>query len=98
MFSEIPIQFIVPLKDLTVQESEPCTLEVKVNKPNAVLTWYQNGKEVSADDRVEIIVEGTVHQLNIKSAQLTDEGDYLVTVGVAVSQGHLTVDGKFILE
>ena len=78
---------------MTVQEQQPCTLEVKVNKPNAVLTWYQNGKDLSTDESVEMTIEGTVHQLKIKSAQLTDEGDYLVTVGLTVSQGHLTVEG-----
>lgn len=94
MFAEIPIEFIVPLKELTVSETQNVTLECQVNKPGAKLTWIKDGTTLTPSERVDIMVEGTVHRLHIKQAVLDDQGEYMVTVGVAVSKAPLHVQGK----
>jgi len=94
LFVEIPIVFIVPLKDASIFEKESVTLHVEVNKPGVVLTWLKDGTELTPGERIEVSVEGTVHQLHIKSAVLEDAGVYMVTVGVIVSKANLEVKGE----
>ena len=69
------------------------TLEVEVNKPNVTLKWFKDGHDVSPDDRIDVLIEGCVHKVHIKSAVLTDEGLYKVTVGLLMSEAPLTVEG-----
>ena len=69
------------------------TLEVEVNKPNVTLKWFKDGQHVSPDDRIDVLIEGCVHKVHIKSAMLTDEGLYKVTVGLLISEAPLTVTG-----
>ena len=58
------------------------------------MNWFKDGTEVSPSERIEVVVEGCVHRLNIKSALLDDQGQYMVIAGVAVSQAPLHVTGK----
>ena len=85
--------FIVPLKDLTVEEQQNVKLTCEVNKPGVTLTWTKDGATIAKAERCDIVIEGTVHSLHIKEALLTDEGEYRVTVGVSVSRAQLTVEG-----
>ena len=79
---------------MTVSETQNVTLECQVNKPGATLTWIKDGTTLTPSERVDIQVEGTVHRLHIKQAVLSDEGEYMVTVGVAVSKAPLHVEGN----
>lgn len=74
-------------------ETESVTLEVEVNKPNVVLNWFKDGRNVAPDDRINVLIEGCVHKVHIKSAVLSDEGLYKVTVGLLISEAPLTVKG-----
>ena len=74
-------------------ENEQVTLEVEVNKPNVTLKWFKDGQDVSPEDRIDVTIEGCVHKVHIKSAILTDEGLYKVTVGLLISEAPLTVQG-----
>ena len=89
---EIPIEFIVPLKDVSVLEKQNVKLEVKVNKSNVELTWLKDGTELTPSERIDIDVDGQVHAINIKSAMLNDAGEYVVKVGLVATKGQLTVD------
>ena len=86
---------MVPLNDLTVLEQQNISLEVQVSKPGAHLVWFKDGTEISPSERIDINVEGTIHKLYIKQAILNDEGEYVVTVGLAVSKGMVHVKGGF---
>lgn len=94
---EIPIEFIVPLHEKTVEERQNVTLDVQVNKPGVQMTWKKDETEISPSERIDISIDGTVHKLNIKQAILNDEGEYMVTVGVAMSKAPLHVKGKTLL-
>jgi predicted membrane GTPase involved in stress response len=59
-FAEIPIEFIVPLKDISVLERQNVKLEVKVNKPNVTLTWMKDGTVLTPSERIDIEVDGQV--------------------------------------
>ena len=91
--TEIPVTFIVPLSDVTVQEQQNVKLTCQVNKPGVTLTWTKDGAEIAKSERCDIEIEGTVHSLHIMEALLSDEGEYRVTVGVSVSRAKLTVEG-----
>ena len=69
------------------------TLDVEVSKPGAHLIWFKDGTELSPSERIDVNIEGTVHQLNIKQAILSDDGEYMVTVGLAVSKAPVHVTG-----
>ncbi|ELT96013.1 hypothetical protein CAPTEDRAFT_139749 [Capitella teleta] len=88
---EIPLQFIVPLSETTVEEKQSVKLDVKVNKNNVVLNWFKDGTPLEAGERIEVTVEGCAHTLKIHSAVLTDDGQYMVTAGIAVTEAPLHV-------
>lgn len=92
--TEAPVEFIKPLKDIQVMEKTKVTLECEVNKPNLIATWYLEGEEIKSDDRVELVVYDTVHQLIIQTTKLTDEGKYTIDVEGQKSSSTLLVDGK----
>ncbi len=83
----------MPLKETSVLEKQNVTLDVQVNKPGVSMVWSKDGTEVSESERINIDVEGTVHRLNIKQAILDDGGQYKVTVGLAMSEAPLHVEG-----
>jgi hypothetical protein len=91
--AEIPIQFIIPLRELSVLETQNISLDVEVNKPGVHLSWFKDGTQITPSERIDINIEGTVHQLNIKQAVLNDEGEYMVTVGLLVSKAPVHVEG-----
>ena len=76
-------------------EQQNISLEVEVNKPGAHLVWFKDGTELTPSERIDIDVEGTVHKLYIKQAVLNDDGEYVVTVGLAVSKALVHVKGTF---
>ena len=53
-FTEEPVVFTVPLKDMTVTEQDEVTMECSINKPDREVTWFKDGQEVSVDARIKV--------------------------------------------
>ena len=70
-------------------------LECKLSRPDADVTWYKDGKEITPDDNVEIVVDGKWRRLRIKTCALDDEAEYSVIVGNESSRAMLWVEGRF---
>ena len=70
-------------------------LECKLSRPDADVTWYKDGKEISPDDNIEIVVDGKWRRLRIKTCALDDEAEYSVIVGNESSRAMLWVEGRF---
>lgn len=54
----------------------PLVLEVEVSRPNAVVKWWVNGREVEEGGKLNVSTEGLVHRLIIQSATPEDSGTY----------------------
>ena len=73
---ETPAKFVKRLQDECSTEKEECILSCELNRSNVDVVWKHNGQEVTASDRVELLVDNRRRALVIKSVEQTDEGDY----------------------
>ena len=92
--TEVPAEFTVPLSDQTVPEKAEAVFECQVNKADAPVTWYVNGKVIKATPKkYKIVKEETVHKLIILDATPKDVAEYSAKVGKATTKAKLTVEG-----
>ena len=94
-YSETPLEWLKPLGDQDIMESQTAILETEVNLPNKEGKWLKNGKPVKAGGRFEIIMDGCIHSLVISDAQLDDEAEYTLVIGDKQTTGTLFVEGWF---
>ena len=73
------------------------TLECELSKPDQLVKWFKNGKEIKPDKKRGIIpkVEGTKHTLIIPKTVTDDTAEYSVKCGDQETKGKLTVEGRF---
>lgn len=93
ILSELPVEFLSPLGDYKVMETESVTLECEMSKPDKKAVWLKNGKVLEPSDRVVLRVDGTKHYLTITNSVLDDEAKYTIKVDEAESNGRLIVEG-----
>ena len=93
--AEFSAEFTVPLSDATCREEESVTLECEVSLPDTAVVWLKNGEEIKPDDRVDIVVEGTVHRMTIKKSYVEDSAEYTVVLKDEESSAKLVVEGVF---
>ena len=91
--TELPLEILSPLHDLTVTEKQPITLECKVSKPDKKAIWKKDGKELRLKDGMTFISDNGVHRMVIDSAEKSDKGDYSVEIDDVWSSATLTVEG-----
>ena len=75
---EEPLEFLRPLTDVEVQESQTATLECEVSRPNQQAKWYKEGKEIPVGGRFEVTADNTIHRLVINDAELGDQAQYSI--------------------
>ena len=64
------------MKGQNVVEHDRCEFEIDVEADDADVSWYRDGKKISAEDgRVEIVVEGKKRKLVFKDTHLEDAGE-----------------------
>lgn len=90
-------KFVRMLKSIRVNENDPVTLECELDEWEGVVTWYKDGKEITAADKdYEIVAEGRKRRLYIKKAKLADEGKFLCKVQGDETESELLVERKSI--
>lgn len=52
-------------------------LECEVSRPNAIVNWLQNGKVLTASDRVKIDSHKVLRKLVVFKLQPSDSGEYI---------------------
>ena len=92
-FSELPIEILKPLKDVTVTEGEPFTLTCEVSKPDRPARWLKDGQPVDTD-HCKLTVDDCVHKLEISQSVLDDEADYTIEISDKSSKCMVLVEGK----
>ena len=92
--TEEQVTIVEPLRETTTKESATVTLKCKVSEPDAVVTWLRDGKPITADENCTITVDGDVHKLTYKKAELEDEAEYTIKTANDQSTAMLWVEGK----
>lgn len=92
---EIEMDFVVPLKDVTVPEKKQAKFECTITKDVAKVMWYRGDDIITTDQKYDIIDDGKKHILVINCCQFEDEDEYTVAALGKTSAARLTVEGKW---
>ncbi|ELT91011.1 hypothetical protein CAPTEDRAFT_77799, partial [Capitella teleta] len=93
--------FITKLEPKEIFESMPVTLYCEVSAlPMAEITWYQDGKKVTACEHMQMDYQRGVCRLFIDKVTIEDEAEYTCEAvnehGVATTIAELLVESKNI--
>lgn len=88
---ELPIDFTVPLNDVSVMETETAEFVCELSKDVGKVRWFLDEVELKESERVKFIKEDRKHKLLIHDCSIDDEG--LITVQV---EGKKTSASLFI--
>lgn len=91
---EIPMDFVVPLKDVTVPEKKQAKFECTITKDVPKVMWYRGDDIITTDQKYDIIDDGKKHILVINCCEFDDEDEYTIAVLGKTSTARLTVEGK----
>lgn len=92
-FSEIELDFAVPLKDVTVPEKRQARFECVLTREANVI-WSKGPDIIKSSNKFDIIVDGNKHILVINDSQFDDEGVYTAEVAGKKCSAQLFVTGK----
>ncbi|XP_036378660.1 myosin binding protein Cb isoform X2 [Megalops cyprinoides] len=83
---EKELEVLQSIADLTVKAAEQAMFKCEVSDEKVTGTWYKDGVEVVASDRIKITHIGRIHRLTIDDVKPEDAGDYtFVPNGYALS-------------
>lgn len=88
------MDFVVPLKDVSVPEKKQAKFECAITKDVAKVMWHRGDDVITSDQKYDIIDDGKKHMLVINCCEFEDEDDYTVAILGKTSTGRLTVEGK----
>ncbi|XP_046554801.1 titin-like [Haliotis rubra] len=90
---EEPFEFLQPLTDVHVMETETIHMECVVSKPGKPATWYKEGVKMLPSDRVKMGVDGAgKYMLTITNAELKDEAEYSIKIADKKSKAQALVE------
>ncbi|KAG7492124.1 hypothetical protein MATL_G00010910 [Megalops atlanticus] len=83
---EKQLEVLQSIADLTVKAAEQAMFKCEVSDEKVTGTWYKDGVEVVASDRIKTTHIGRIHRLTIDDVKPEDAGDYtFVPNGYALS-------------
>lgn len=88
------MDFVVPLKDVTVPEKKQAKFECTITKDVPKVLWYRGDDIITTDQKYDIIDDGKKHILVINCCEFDDEDEYTIAVLGKSSTARLTVEGK----
>ena len=86
--------FTSPLTDVSVSTSQNLVLSCELSKPNRKVSWYKNGAEIKASERIVVETNGTKQILTIKNCTKKDAGQFTCRIGKEETEAKVTVAGK----
>ena len=95
---EIPVEFLVKLKDVKVKEKETAVFTCELNKENAPVKWFKSGTEIFSNDiKFKFVVDGSKYSLKIFDCELEDKNDYTISYRNKKSTANLEVEGSIVI-
>lgn len=92
-FPDYPYKFTKLLRSQQNVEKDTVTLACELDDPAGDVTWLKDGKEIKPDSKdVQIVKDGKKRKLIIKSAKLSDAGQYACVTNADKTQAELTVN------
>lgn len=91
--SELPLNFLTPLSDVQVYEKDEARFELEVSRPPKSFRWLKGSQELQSDDKYEMIQEGNMYVLVIRSAAFDDEAKYMFEAEDKRTTGKLVIQG-----
>ena len=70
--SGIRLEFIKPIKDVTVKERETAEFSVELSHENIPVVWYKNDIRLHPSKVVHMSEDGKVHMLAFKEVTIDD--------------------------
>lgn len=93
--SGIRLEFVKPIKDVTVKERETAEFSVELSHKNIPVVWYKNGVRLHPSKVVHMSEQGKVHTLSFKEVTIDDTSVIKVEAMGKTSEAMLTVLGEF---
>ena len=100
LLTETTTHITTPLTEqATAVLGETVTLEAEVSKPNVEGAWYKDEIELlpEMDDKYDVAVIDTKHELTIHEVTPRDEGEYALEVAGETTTTVLMVEGRLLL-
>lgn len=79
---------------MKVFEKDEAKFECEVSREPKTFRWLKGTQEITGDDRVELIKDGTKHSMVIKSAAFEDEAKYIFEAEDKHTSAKLIIEGK----
>lgn len=92
--TELPLNFLTPMSDVQVYEKDDAKFEVEVSRVPKSFRWLKGSQELQSDDKYEILQEGKIFALVIRSAAYDDEAKYMFEAEDKRTAGKLVIQGK----
>lgn len=95
--SELPLNFLTSLSDVQVYEKDEARFEVELSRPPKSFRWLKGSQELQSDDKYEMIQEGNMYVLSIRSAAYDDEAKYMFEAEDKRTTSKLVIQGNEFL-
>lgn len=92
--SELPLNFLTPLSDVSVYEKDEARFELEVSRIPKSFRWLKGSQELQSDEKYKMIQEGNVFVLLIQSAAYDDEAKYMFEAEDKRTTGKLVIQGN----
>lgn len=93
-FPELAAEFIARPQNQEVIEGNKAEFVCSVSKDTYEVKWLKGDKELTSDDKYEIVSDGKKRALKVKNCERHDEGGYIAIIGNVRATADLTVIGK----
>lgn len=95
--SELPLNFLTPMTDVQVYEKDDVRFEVEVSRTPKTFRWLKGSQELQSDEKYEVIQEGNLYVLVIRSAAYDDEAKYMFEAEDKRTTGKLVIQGNVMV-
>ena len=83
------------LSEVQAKAGASATLSCEVAQAQTEVTWYKDGKKLSASSRMHVEAKGCSRKLVMQQAGKADAGEYSCEAGGEKVSFHLDVTGQF---
>lgn len=95
--AELPLNFLTPMTDVQVYEKDDVRFEVEVSRTPKTFRWLKGSQELQSDEKYEVIQEGNLYVLVIRSAAYDDEAKYMFEAEDKRTTGKLVIQGNVMV-